>query len=91
MMMLVFAAIVFSTILIVMLCYGDPKRRRAASLPGEGHGAGSRRLLAAAACLPGLLWALWGDSAAFLVWLGGCAAAGWIVALWFSRAREDAG
>ena len=49
-----------------------------------------RRLLAAAACLPGLVCALAGDASAFLIWLGGSAVAGWFVALWFGQARQDA-
>lgn len=78
-------ALLISGALIVMLCLGDPKRRRAARIGGEGQSTATRRLLAAAACLPGLYFAVIGDSAAFLVWLGGCAVVGWLVALGFRR------
>lgn len=82
---LTLAAIVFSTIIIILLCSGDPKRRRSARLDGAGQSTGTRRLLVALLCLPGLGFALIGDAAAFLMWLGACAAIGWLVAMWFSR------
>jgi len=88
MTMLTLAAIAFSTVIIVMLCRGDPKRRRSARLAGDGHATQTRRLLAAAACLPGLACALSGDAAAFLIWLGACAAAGWLTALLFARSER---
>ena len=91
MMMSALAATAISTILIVALCLGDPKRRRSGRLRGEGQSRTARRLLVAATLLPGLWLALIGDAAAFLVWMGGCAAAGWFVTLWFSRADKRAG
>ncbi|MFY9351190.1 hypothetical protein [Sphingobium sp.] len=75
-MMLTLVAILASAGLILLLGLGDPKRRRAAG-QGEGHGASLRRLLAVAALLPGLAFLLYGDAAAFLLWLGGTAVAGW--------------
>lgn len=79
--------------LILLLCIGDPKRRRARRIAGAGQGVMTRRLIAAAACLPGLACAIAGDAAAFLVWLGGSGAAGWLIALWFARrpARRGGG
>ncbi|MET0271323.1 MAG: hypothetical protein ABW173_12935 [Sphingomonas sp.] len=71
--------------LILWLCIGDPKRRRAQRIAGAGQDAATRRLIAAAACLPGLACAIMGDASAFLVWLGGSGAAGWLIALWFAR------
>jgi hypothetical protein len=88
MMMLALVAIAFSTFVIAALCLGDPKRRRSARVGGEGHQKTLRRLLAAAACAPALFFIFQGDSAAFLLWFGGCAAAGWFVTLSFARSRQ---
>jgi hypothetical protein len=79
--MLGLAAIALTTGFLIVLCLNDPKRRRAAKLPGEGHGEATRRLLAAAACLPGIACLVLGDAAAFLVWIGGLGVAGWFVTL----------
>lgn len=78
-----------SLALMLLLWRGDPKRRRVARLPGSGDGAARRRLLAAAALVPGLVLAATGDSAAFLVWFGACAIGGWLIAQ--LRPRETAG
>lgn len=87
--MVAIAALAFSAILIVLLCRGDPKRRRTAYMPGAGQSAMVRRILVATACLPGLLIALSGDVAAFLIWLGGTTAIGWFITLWFSRSSRE--
>jgi hypothetical protein len=71
----------FSTILIICLCLGDPKRRRAARIGGAAQRNTVRRTIAAIACLPGVYFALNGDPAAFLNWLGGCGVLGWFVTL----------
>lgn len=84
-MMLAIFATAVSAALILWLCLGDPKRRRALRLAGEGQGASTRRLIAAAACLPGLLCILLGDAAAFLIWLGGSGAAGWLIAMLLAK------
>lgn len=85
---LLFAAIGFSMAMIVSLRQGDPKRRRAAGVRGDGHGHTTRRLLAVATLLPGLCLAASGDTAAFLVWLGSCAVGGWLATQWNSEARR---
>ncbi|MET0363630.1 MAG: hypothetical protein ABW169_03155 [Sphingobium sp.] len=72
------AAITVSSILLLLLYRGDPKRRRSARLPGKGQSQTHRRLLTAAALVPGLICIARGDAAAFLLWLGGCAVMGWI-------------
>ena len=46
--MLAAPAIALTAILLVMLCRGNPKRRRTARLRGESHSAMARRLLTAA-------------------------------------------
>lgn len=71
------AALAFSLAMIAVLWRGDPKRRRVAGLANVDGGHGKRRLIVAAALLPGLILAVSGDSAAFLVWFGGCAIGGW--------------
>jgi len=83
-------ALALSATLIVVLCQGDPKRLRAAGQKGTAMLPRRRRGLAALACLPGLGCALSGNSAAFMLWLGGCALAGWISATW-PRRRSQTG
>jgi len=83
-------ALALSAMLIVVLCQGDPKRLRAAGLRSAAMLPRRRRGLAALACLPGLGCALSGNSAAFMLWLGGCALAGWISATW-PRRKSRAG
>lgn len=78
-------ATAFSTLLLVILCLGDPKRRRTVRLLGKGHGTKTRRIIVGLATLPGFVLALDGDAAAFLVWLGGSAAAGWFATLFLSQ------
>jgi hypothetical protein len=83
-------AITLSAMPILALCLGDPKRRRALGHKSPGMAPGRRRLLAATACLPGLVCALLGDAAAFLMWLGGCALLGWGVAAYFFHGGQEA-
>jgi len=83
-------ALALTTLLIVALAAGDPKRRRSARLAGEGQSSRVRRLLAAFACLPGILLAGVGDAAGLMLWLGGAAVVGWFVALAFAEAGKEA-
>jgi len=87
-MMLLLAAIAVSATFLILLCRGDPKRRRSARLPGTPQRTTARRWFTAASLLPGLAYALGGDGAAFLIWLGGYAVVGWLITLAFS-ARQD--
>ena len=77
MLLTALVAIAFSAIAIVMLCIGDPKRLRSTTRKGDGMAKGLRRSLTAIAVMPGVACAASGDSAAFLMWLGGCALVGW--------------
>ncbi|MCE7797125.1 hypothetical protein LWE61_11205 [Sphingobium sufflavum] len=79
--LLMLAAIAFSTALLVLLCRGDPKRRRTLRQSGKGHGPALRRLLVALSLLPGVGYAVAGDAAAVLIWFGGYAVVGWFVTL----------
>lgn len=89
MVSLPYVALAVSTAFILWLSLGDPKRRRTERLMGAGHSAAVRRMLTLAVLAPGIACALAGDAAAFLIWLGGCAVIGWIVALILSnRARQ---
>ncbi|ODP38696.1 hypothetical protein [Sphingomonas turrisvirgatae] len=79
MIALALVALMLSAIPLALLCIGDPKRRRAVGVT-EGTPTATRRLLAAAACAPGIGCALLGDAAALMMWLGGCALIGWAAA-----------
>jgi hypothetical protein len=90
MMVFALAAIAFSSLLLLMLCLGDPKRRRAARLQDKGLGIARRRIVTAATLLPGMGLILNGDTAAFFIWLGGSAAAGWGITLCLSVKERSA-
>lgn len=81
MMLIATVATAISAAMLLLIGLGDPKRRRAAGRRGGEHGRGTRRALVAATLLPGLYCAAIGDSAAFLMWLGGCAVIGWLIAI----------
>lgn len=82
-------ATAISTLLLAALCFGDPKRNRASGAREGGQTSRTRQLLTAAACVPGLICALAGDASALLIWLGGCAVTGWLLAIWFNRERSE--
>lgn len=72
-----------SALALLALCIGDPKRNRAAGIQTVAQTKRMRQLLTVTACLPGLICALIGDAAAFLIWLGGLGIVGWSLAVWF--------
>ena len=80
MTMLWIVAIAVSVVAIATLCITDPKRRRTAGLTASARGALMRRALVAVSIAPGLVLALLGDAAAFLIWVGTCAICGWLLA-----------
>ena len=82
------AALAFSLAMIALLWRGDPKRRRISGLRDVGQGGWRHRLAVVTALLPGVILAIIGDSAAFLVWLGGCALGGWGVAQLGPKSRS---
>lgn len=86
---LIVAAIAVSTALILLLALGDPKRRRTAGTKDGAQGTTVRRLLAVASLLPGVACFANGDAAAFLIWFGGCAVAGWFVTLALAHGWMD--
>lgn len=88
MSLLILASLATSSALIALLCLNDPKRRRALGLPGAPNNSARRRLMVCAAILPGLILAIAGDAAAFLLWLGGCAVTGWLITMAQSAHRE---
>lgn len=77
----VLAGVALSTLALLLLCLGDPKRRRTAGAKGAGQSLTMRRLLLGACLLPGLWFIAMADAAAFLIWLGGAAAVGWLVTM----------
>ncbi|KQN30623.1 hypothetical protein ASF00_07925 [Sphingomonas sp. Leaf34] len=81
-------ALLLSAFPVILLCIGDPKRRRAT---GDRDRAASqpRAMLVAAACVPGFACALLGDSAAFMVWLGGIGLLGWAAAASAAARTQD--
>jgi hypothetical protein len=83
------AGIVCAIAIIVWLWHSDPKRRRVAGLPAIGLRSSTRRHMAIAASLPGIILAAQGDSAAFLIWLGSCALGGWLVAQFRYRCDSE--
>ena len=87
---LLYPAVAISFAIIALLWHGDPKRRRTIGLRDNNRsradGTARRRTLAAVAVVPGLALAAIGDSAAFLVWFGACAIAGWLIAQVRARA-----
>lgn len=68
-----------SVAIVVWLWHGDAKRRRVAGLLPIAISSDKRRIMAIAALLPGVIFAVLGDSAGVLIWLGSCAMGGWIV------------
>lgn len=86
-MSLAVIALILTALPVILLCVGDPKRRRAARQDG-GDALRRRRLLLAAACLPGLGCAALGDSAAFMLWLGGTVLLGWAMAAALAGRRD---
>lgn len=85
---LTLAAIGFTAALVTLLCLRDPKRQRAYGAQGRAYSSAVRNALIAGALLPGAAFALAGDGAAFFLWFGGSAVAGWCIALLFSRGRQ---
>jgi hypothetical protein len=77
-------ALLLSAMAIMALGLQDPKRLRTGNHPREMMAPHRRRTLAAIACVPGLGCLLLGNTAAFLMWLGGCALFGWAIAGYFS-------
>ncbi|AJR23389.1 hypothetical protein TZ53_06195 [Sphingobium sp. YBL2] len=69
-----------SAVVVVFLCIGDPKRRRSSGASGKVQSRMQRWCLTGVLCLPGIAFALSGDAAAFMMWLGGTAFIGWIIA-----------
>jgi hypothetical protein len=72
----------------------DPKRRRAQSGDASNDKAftiSQRRVVAIAATLPGLLFALSGRWSSAVLWLGATATLSWVWVLWLARfARPSA-
>lgn len=89
-MALLLLACIASAAILVLLCMGDPKRRRSVRRAGAAQGTMARRLLTAASLLPGMCYIVTGDPAAFLIWLGGYAVAGWLVTLFFAALSDKA-
>ena len=73
------AAISLTLVMLALLWWSDPKRRRTARAPASAQPLPLRRFYLIAALLPGAALALQGDAAAFLLWLGSSAIGGWLI------------
>lgn len=80
------SALALTSVQLLILCLGDPKRRRSSGNKGRITTASQRRLLAVTASVPGVICVALGDAAALFIWLGGSALFGWALAAWFARA-----
>lgn len=82
-------AILCSGTIILALCNRDPKRLRTTDGKLTAMAPRHRRLLVAVACIPGIACLLLGNTAAFLMWLGGCALLGWALAGYYGARRSE--
>ncbi len=64
---------------LLALALRDPKRLRSQRASAAQANLFERRLLAALLLLPGLTLAMLGQWPAFLIWIGGVTAGGWLV------------
>ncbi|MET0362265.1 MAG: hypothetical protein ABW048_11020 [Sphingobium sp.] len=88
MMPMILGSIAFSSALLLLLCIGDPKRRRSARQPAKARSTAVRNLSIIASLIPGGIHAMTGDAGGFLIWLGGYALAGWLITLAFASAQS---
>lgn len=73
---------------LILIALRDPKRLRSLRDKRAPNSSGTRRALTAVVLLPGLALCVIGQWPAFLIWLGGVTALGWIFALWLARASS---
>lgn len=73
-------ALVASLLPLLLLAQRDPKRLRSIAASGTApHGKAIRQVLAATALLPGVALMALSHWPAFLIWLGGVTAGGWVL------------
>ena len=74
-------ALLASLLPLLLLALGDPKRLRSLAIPSPSMpmGIGARRALTLTVLLPGVVLITLGYWPAFLIWLGGLIASGWLV------------
>jgi hypothetical protein len=73
---------------LIALALRDPKRLRSRRSARRGASRAERRVFAMASLVPGVLLAAVGQWPAFLIWLGGIAIAGWLLALSLAGTRS---
>ena len=71
------SAFAFTLLMLWLLGATDPKRSRLSAGNWDAPSRLPRGLLTLLAILPGVLLLLSGQTAAFLIWLGGASVAGW--------------
>lgn len=77
-------ALVLSAAALLRLALRDPKRLRSLRQRPAPEPSALRRAFASACFVPGLVLALIGQWPAFLIWLGGLAAGGWLLVQWLA-------
>lgn len=82
-------AVLVSAAALLRLALRDPKRLRSLRQRSAPEPRRLRRALAAACMAPGLALALIGQWPAFLIWLGGLTAGGWLLTLGLARASDS--
>lgn len=78
-------ALVISVLPLILLALRDPKRLRSLRDRRAPSTQAARRAFTAGVLLPGLALCVIGQWPAFLIWLGGVTAGGWILVMWLAR------
>ncbi len=78
-------ALVVSLLPLILLALRDPKRLRSLRDRRAPSSSNARRAMTAVVLLPGLALCVIGEWPAFLIWLGGVTALGWLVVMWLAR------
>lgn len=78
-------ALLVSLLPLILLALRDPKRLRSLRDRRAPSSQNARRGFTAAVLLPGVALCLIGQWPAFLLWLGGVTAGGWILVMWLAR------
>lgn len=78
-------ALAISLLPLILIALRDPKRLRSLRDRRTPSSSNARRAMTAVVLLPGLALCVIGEWPAFLLWLGGVTAIGWIFVMWLAR------
>ncbi|MDP9139352.1 MAG: hypothetical protein M3O62_00985 [Pseudomonadota bacterium] len=70
---------------LILIALRDPKRLRSLRDRRAPSSSSARRAMSAVTLMPGLALCVIGEWPAFLIWLGGVTAGGWIFVMWLAR------